>query len=202
MSIVAYVRLNKIHNMFTEHPRLEFKEYILRRLEIKDACDVMEIYSNEDIKRYDRLPIIRNIKGAKKTIEELSEKYYSGERIDWAIEHRQTGKVIGLFALHNISIVDSKSDIGYILNKSFTNSGIMTEVVSLMVKYLFNEIGMHKLNATININNTASIKVCESANFKIEGYSSGAWFNTVDGDFVDCYIYSIINEQWKFIIEK
>lgn len=202
MAVVAYLRLNKIDKIFNEHHTLESEDFVLRKIEMKDIPDIIELYSSKELMVYDRVPRIEDEKSAKRFIEEIYDKYDNRERIDWGIVHKETGKLIGIFALYNISLIDSRGEIGYILNPQFRHKGIMQVVTSWMIDFLFNYVGMHKLEANINIHNESSIRMCENVGFKMEGSRKSYLFNKWTGEFMDSYLYAIINDKWEIIMER
>ncbi|GIM29634.1 N-acetyltransferase [Clostridium polyendosporum] len=202
MPLFARFKLNNIESIFNDFPELETEGFKLRKLKKDDAKDIWDIYQNKDIATYDRAPFIRDEESAKDFIEELSELYEERIRIDWAIEDKRISKVIGLIVLFNISLVDSRAEVGYVLNRDFTNRGIMKYILSWLVDFSFNYAGIHKLEANINTGNISSIKVCESAGFEKEGTRKAHCFNKRTGIYMDNYVYGLINNRWDIIIER
>lgn len=202
MPLFARFKLNNIESIFNDFPELETEKFKLRKLKKDDAKDIWDIYQNKDIITYDRAPFIRDQDSSRDFIEELGELYEERIRIDWAIEDKHISKVIGLIVLFNISLVDSRAEVGYVLNKDFTNRGIMKYILRWLVDFSFNYVGIHKLEANININNIASIKVCEGAGFEKEGIRKAHCFNKRTGTYMDNYVYGLINNRWDIIIEK
>lgn len=59
--------------------------------------------------------------------------------------------------------------IGYFLDQDFNGKGYMTEAVEAVVRYTFNELGLHRIEAGVMPHNIGSIKVLLKAGFTQEG---------------------------------
>ena len=73
--------------------------------------------------------------------------------------------------------------------------GYGTEAAQLMVDYLFLSKNILRIQATTIVKNKASQRVLEKAGFTIEGTCRKSSF--VRGVWNDCYLYSILREEWK-----
>lgn len=71
--------------------------------------------------------------------------------------------------------------------------GVMTEVVNMMVRYLFETKQMNRIRLVIHPDNAASRRLAEKCGFTHEGTARSAWFNK--GRHHDVEIYSILHED-------
>ena len=77
--------------------------------------------------------------------------------------------------------VAQSGTIGYWIGKPYSNRGYMTEALRLMIRYAFEELGLHRLDAACLPNNTASLALLRRVGFTEEGYArqylkiGGAW---------------------------
>jgi len=86
-------------------------------------------------------------------------------------------------------------EIGYFLVPIERGKGYGTEVVQLMVDYLFLFKNVVRVQAMTNVGNKASQRVLEKAGFRIEGTVRKLAF--VRGVWTDWYLHSILREEWK-----
>jgi RimJ/RimL family protein N-acetyltransferase len=86
-------------------------------------------------------------------------------------------------------------EIGYSLMPTERGKGYCTEATRLMVDYLFLSKDTMRIQAQTDPRNIASHKVLEKAGFKKEGTLRKSFF--MRGELRDCYIYSILREEWK-----
>lgn len=61
-------------------------------------------------------------------------------------------------------------EIGYILRKDFWGKGFATEIASRLIKFGFEELKLPKVFATIDEDNTNSIKVAEKTGMQFDRY--------------------------------
>ena len=86
-------------------------------------------------------------------------------------------------------------EIGYSLVPSERGKGYCSEAVKIMVDYLFLSKETMRIQAQTDPRNVASQKVLERVGFKKEGILRKSFF--MRGELRDCYIYSILREEWK-----
>ena len=61
--------------------------------------------------------------------------------------------------------------LGYCVGEPFARKGYMTEGLGLVVKYAFEELKLHRLEANIQPGNLASIALARRSGFRYEGFS-------------------------------
>jgi ribosomal-protein-alanine N-acetyltransferase len=61
--------------------------------------------------------------------------------------------------------------LGYSIDQQFSSRGIMTEHLEQVCRYAFEELGLHRLEASIMPHNAASRRVLEKCGFQKIGYS-------------------------------
>jgi ribosomal-protein-alanine N-acetyltransferase len=100
---------------------------------------------------------------------------------------------IHCFSVNNYS---DSLEISYILfDVAKRNHGYTTQAVDLLVDYLFKQTRVNRIQLTIPIGNTASIRVAEKAHFNREGIARGAYF--LDGEDVDLHVYALLRKEWQ-----
>jgi len=116
--------------------------------------------------------------------------------IEWKrfIIQKKDGSKIGI-TWHMINQPYRTMEISYFLIPSERRKGYGTEVVQLMVDYLFLSKDIFRIQATTNVRNKASQRILEKAGFRIEGTMRK--FQFVRGVWTDYYLHSILREEWK-----
>jgi YhcH/YjgK/YiaL family protein len=120
--------------------------------------------------------------------------YSSGQSYHWAIE--KDGEVIGDIAVMRWSGTHLDCEIGYCLSRKFWNQGIMTEALRTVMKFLFEEVGFHRIILRHYTENPASGKVMQKAGLKVEGVFRKAMKHK-DGNFVDLVQYAALRDEWQ-----
>jgi [ribosomal protein S5]-alanine N-acetyltransferase len=85
--------------------------------------------------------------------------------------------------------------LGYYLGAKFTRQGFMTDAVKIFVRFAFLDLKLHRLEANVQPENLASIKVLERNGFTKEGYSRK--YLKIGGRWRDHERWAMIVEDWK-----
>ncbi|TWE04984.1 ribosomal-protein-alanine N-acetyltransferase [Neobacillus bataviensis] len=81
--------------------------------------------------------------------------------------------------------------IGYFLDEQYNGKGYMTDAVTLVIDYAFNELELHRIEAGVMPHNIGSIRVLEKSGFHKEGI---AVKNVkINGKWEDHQVLAIIN---------
>lgn len=174
----------------------ETERLIVRTWEEKDCQDLYEICSDKITNKYLTYPLYTSYQNAVDRIAYMQTKTTFKDN-DWAIELKETGKVIG-----SIGIVSFKekaggiAEIGYQLGSNYFRCGYMTEVVTSMIKYLFDNNLVSRIEAKHDVNNPASGKVMLKSGMTFEGVLRKSDANNASPR-IDCATYSILKEEYE-----
>lgn len=97
----------------------------------------------------------------------------------------------------NIDIIDEYTgNVGWYVHKDHQNKGYATEAGRQLLKFGFEYLGLHRIEAHCHVNNVRSYKVMEKLKMRREGcnikdhkYKGGVWG--------DSYTYAILEEEFK-----
>jgi ribosomal-protein-alanine N-acetyltransferase len=177
---------------FTPFPDLETKRLFLRRVTKNDVDSIFELRSNAKTMKYIPRPLLKTTEDALQHIATIDAKIESNEGINWAITIRNDPKVIGIIGHYKIKPEHFRAELGYMLLPEFNGKGIITEAVEEVVKYGFNVMKLHSVEAIIDPENLGSARVLEKNNFVKEGHFKENEF--YEGRFLDTVIYSRLNK--------
>ncbi len=85
--------------------------------------------------------------------------------------------------------------LGYYVGAAFARQGFMTEALQLMLKYSFNELKLHRLEANIQPANVASVALVKRSGFIREGFSRD--YLKICGQWRDHERWAITADLWK-----
>ena len=106
------------------------------------------------------------------------------------------GIVIGSITLSQIFRGGFQSAyLGYFMGAPYARRGYMTEALQLALRYTFEKLKLHRLEANIQPANVASIALVKRAGFSLEGFSRR--YLRVCGRWRDHERWAIIAEDWK-----
>jgi ribosomal-protein-alanine N-acetyltransferase len=179
------------------HPfkNLETNRLLLRRIDFKDVDAVLELRGNPQTMKYIPRPLAKNQEDALEHIAMINEKIESNIGINWAITMKGNPKLIGIIGHYKISIENQRAEIGYMLLPEFHGKGIITEAIKVVVKYGFEEMQLHSIEAIIDPRNYGSEKALQKSGFVKEAHLLENEF--YDGEFLDTVIYSLLKRNYR-----
>jgi ribosomal-protein-alanine N-acetyltransferase len=106
-----------------------------------------------------------NTQETKAYIQKMNEGVDSNKWIVWAIEHKESNRVIGSVCIWNINLEQKSGELGYGIIPDYQGQGFMKEVLLQVVEYGFDVMGLKELYAYTEENNLKSIRLLEKCNF-------------------------------------
>jgi RimJ/RimL family protein N-acetyltransferase len=167
---------------------------ILRGYTYDDIPDIVDFVSHPSVAR--ATPEIEATEpGARKYIDvQRSYQPFEQDRcFDLAIEHKETGKVIGLLSL--VRRKHQQAEIGWALGIGYRGQGFATEAASALVEFGFTALGLHRIQAETSITNSGSRGVMERLGMTQEARLRETTFR--DGEWQDSLIYGLLAGEWQ-----
>jgi ribosomal-protein-alanine N-acetyltransferase len=174
---------------FDPFPVLETGRLNLRKISMKDAGDMFDLRTNEDAMKYINKPKLLSIDDAKEIIKKMND----ANRIQWGITSKITDTIIGTIGYHKIEKEHYRAEIGYMLHPQYWNTGLMSEAITKVINYGFDEMKLNSIEAIINPDNAISRKILKKFNFIKEGYFKENFF--FEGKFFDSEVYSLLKTK-------
>jgi ribosomal-protein-alanine N-acetyltransferase len=112
---------------------------------------------------------------------------------DWAIRDVEDMMIGAIGILYDHGIKSHRSQIGYWLGKPFWNQGIISNVIEVFTKYIFEHRDLVRLEGHVFGYNPSSCRALEKAGFRQEGFLE--WAQYKDGAYLDIYIYAKVNRS-------
>lgn len=150
-------------------PRLEAPGVVLRPLEVADAGALFAAHSDEVTHKYWSSPPHRSVDETARYIEETLA--LPGAYV-WAITE-SGGEALGRIGIFIER--DGVGDIGVIMRREATGRGLASKALDLVVRHGFDMLGLHRIGADIDPDNTSSISLFLRAGFQREGLLRGNW---------------------------
>ncbi|OPJ62853.1 GNAT family N-acetyltransferase [Clostridium oryzae] len=128
------------------------------------------------------------------SIETSIEMRKNDKMYSWGIFDNEYKKLVGTVDLFQVFRGALQSCLlGYSLDKEYNGRGYMTEAVSLVVRFAFDELKLHRIEAGVRQDNIGSMRVLEKAGFHKEGI---AIKNVkINGKWEDHQMFAIISDR-------
>lgn len=171
-------------------PIIETPRLILRDIRLTDAQRFFEIRSNPEVMKYMDRELTRSIEEAEEMLKDSIEAYRKQTAVIWAITFKDNDDMVGYVCLLKWQREHFRAEAAYALLPAYQGKGIMSEALGAVIKYGFETLNLHRIEADVNPGNMPSIKLLEKFNFQREAYFRENFF--FNGKFVDSVIYGLL----------
>jgi ribosomal-protein-alanine N-acetyltransferase len=180
---------------FNPFPLIATEKLLLRKVELNDVNEIFFLRSDERVMRYiDRSPA-KSLEEAGEFIKKITELEENNEAVTWAITIKENPELIGTICYWNIQKEHYRAEVGYVLHPDYWGKGIMQEAFTKVLNYGFKVMDLHSIEANVNPDNKASIKLLERNNFTREAYFRENYF--YNEKFLDSAIYSLLISEYR-----
>jgi len=153
----------------SETPTLTAGGVVLRPLEDADAAALFVAHGDPETHKYWATPAHASVEETARYIEETLA--IKGANV-WAITE-SGGEALGRVALFVVR--EGVGEIGIVMRREATGRGLASKALNLVVDYGFSRLGLHRIAADIDPDNSASISLFLRAGFQREGLLRANW---------------------------
>jgi ribosomal-protein-alanine N-acetyltransferase len=183
-----------MHVNFEPFPVIVTERLQLKEITTADVEALFEIRSDKNLMKYIARPVATSFEDVTNLIELISRRRKSNEGINWGIFLKDNPYLLGMIGFVNLYKEDYRAEIGYMLNGRYHRQGIVQEAFEAVVKYGYEKMNLHSIEATIHPDNIASARLLEK-----KGFTRDAYFKenklSPEGVFEDTVIYSQVRPK-------
>jgi len=182
--------------VFEEFPILRSSKLELKKIEDRHLRELFDIYDNEKVFEFCGIIPKHNLQTVSKMIGHFDRDYQKKSRVKWGIfQKSQNDTLVGIIEAMDFNQKVDMVTIGYYLAEAYWGKGIATEAVHMIVKYLFEEVAINRIQAEVMPLNEPSKKVLLKNGFLKEGLIRQASLWSGKG-IVDLEIYGYLKEDY------
>ena len=179
-------------DLFEKFPTIETERCRLRQVKDEDSKTLFEILSDHETMKHFGIKLATDPAEVSKSIEMRKKGFTEKRGIGWIIADKQTDQMLGLvnfpFWLRQFYL----SKLSYILHKDFWGKGFMSEVLPYCLNFGFEKMALHRIEAVIDPENIASLKLVEKIGFKRECLMIEQGYDFIQQKFNDTYLYCLL----------
>lgn len=109
---------------------------------------------------------------------------------------KSTRNLVGFCGFHMWYLDHNRAEIGYALyDDSIKRKGLMTEAMTKVLSFGFDELKLHRMEAMIGTNNEASKRLVKGFGFQYEGLMKEHYLK--DGVYEDSEVYGLIKDHYR-----
>lgn len=129
---------------------IETERLILKPIDESHVEDILKIRSNEVVNQFvKRIPPKTNY-DALDYILTIKKRNQNNESLNWGISYKNQQNLLGTICLWKFSDDRTEAEVGYELLPDHHRKGIMSEALSAVLNYGFNELNLHEILAFTN----------------------------------------------------
>lgn len=179
--------------MFTLRVNEEIELQLLEKRHKEELYELVD-QNREHLREW--LPWVDNMKSAEDYNEIFPmwlHRFADGNGFEAGIRYK--GKLVGMLGVHEINWNKRATSLGYYLAEEAGGKGIMTKSVTAVLRYLFEDLKLNKVEIHCGVDNDRSRGIPIRLGFKLDGVMrDGEWLYD---HFHDMAVYSMLASDWN-----
>ena len=168
---------------------------VLRPYRLADVEDVFAYASDADVAQQMEWAAHRDRDETVAHVQNCIDAYEKRVWSPFAVELRETGRVVGGIDLRIVSAGHRVGETGYVLSRAQWGKGVNLEMGRLVLAYGFDDVGLNRIQATCNVENRRSYRTLEKLGLLREGMLRE--FRIEKGIARDKFMYAILASEWR-----
>lgn len=149
--------------------RLETDRLILREFTRADGPDMYNNWASDDeVTKFLVWPTHANLAVSREVIENWLAGYEHADQYIWCLELKGGFQAIGSIGVVERHLETETLEIGYCLSRKYWGQGLMSEALTVVVGFLFNQVKALRLEARIDERNWRSRSLLEKCGFDFD----------------------------------
>lgn len=167
----------------------------IRHLTQNDLDDFHIYRSNPEVTKYQGFDVMTR-EQASEFIAKQENKLFGkrGEWVQYAIESKEIGRLIGDCAIKLDAFDERIAEVGMTVSHLHQQKGYAKEAFSGIMDFLFAVKNIHRIVETVDAENIASISLLESLKFRREGHFIENIF--FKGNWGSEFQYAMLKREW------
>jgi [ribosomal protein S5]-alanine N-acetyltransferase len=175
-------------------PLLAGKRVALRELRISDAASLFAMLTTEEVARFISPPP-STVDGFERFIAWTMRQRAAGAYACYAVTLQGFDTAIGIFQVRETEPGFTTAEWGFAIGSPFWGTGVFEESASLVLEFVFETLGVHRLEARAAVVNGRG----NGALLKIGAVNEGVLRKSFlrNGRYLDQVLYAIVDDDWR-----
>jgi ribosomal-protein-alanine N-acetyltransferase len=153
---------------FNSADPLTTPRFVLRAPVLSDAAAVSKLRSDPLVNRFLHRSSTTTVEEAIQFLQKIIANNASHQSVYWVIAAKDTDQLIGTVCFWNIVPALDEAEVGYELRSEFFRQGVMQEVLPVVIRFGFEEMGLQRITALPFGENERSVKLLERHHFTLD----------------------------------
>ena len=181
--------------IFSHIPELETERLLLRQMRVCDSADMYDYARRPEVTEYLLWRPHSDVQYTRRYLEYLGGRYRIGVHYEWAVIHKETGRMIGTCGFARIDSAHNCGEIGYVLHPDFRGQGLITEAAERVLQFGFGVLGLNRIEARYMVGNEPSRRVMNRLGMLFEGVQRASML--VKGKYRDIATCAILAKDYR-----
>ena len=182
----------------SEIPTLQYGRYTLRPPAEKDVVAIFNACQDPLIPRFTTVPANYTMAHALDYVQRVPVSIELKRELPFVIEFGvgDDKEFAGVISFHTISIENHRAEIGYWMHAPMRGKGIGTIAAKMITNYGFTTMGLRRIEAAVDVDNSASQKLLMRAGYSKERIIRQRVTRS-NGSQIDMVELAVIADEWK-----
>lgn len=176
---------------------LETERLFLSEISWDDVDDIHRLHSYPEVDEFNTLGIPKNLEESRKYVRDIIDAQMKIPRKTyiWKIKLKKNSKFIGITGTILSNDIFRLAELFYKFEPVYWGHGYATEVTKRLIRFGFDHLRLHKIEAGVATENIRSVRVLEKAGMTREGLRRKML--PIRGEWKDNYHYAILESDPK-----
>jgi RimJ/RimL family protein N-acetyltransferase len=175
-------------------PKLSGRQVVLRELRTADAVSLHALLTPEEVSRFISTPP-SSVEGFEKFIAWTQRQRTAGTYVCFAVTLRGFDTAIGIFQVRDLGQDFQTAEWGFAIGAAFWGTGVFEEGAQLVLEFVFETLGVHRLEARAAILNGRGNGALQKLGAVQEGILRRSFL--CGGRYLDQALYALLGADWR-----
>jgi ribosomal-protein-alanine N-acetyltransferase len=161
-------------DVFSDPPVLHTERLVLRQITESDGEGLLSIFADDQVTEFYAWDRFTDVGQGHELAARTAGQFRQREAIRWGLVLPGAPHIIGTCGYTGWSQENRFALLGYDLARDYWRRGLMSEAVAAVLRFGFEQMALHRVEATVLTGNTASAALLSRAGFQREGVSAEA----------------------------
>jgi [ribosomal protein S5]-alanine N-acetyltransferase len=176
--------------MQKKFPEIQTERCLLRKIVDSDIENIFRGLSHPEVIKYYGVSY-QTLEATQAQMKFYADLEANETGVTWAICNTDNSIFYGVVGVYHISKEHKKAELGFWLLPEFWGKGILVEVMPFVYEYVFNTLGIHRIEAFVETENVNSKRLMQKINFRHEGTMQDCEIK--NGKYISLDIYARFN---------
>jgi [ribosomal protein S5]-alanine N-acetyltransferase len=180
---------------------LQTPRLVLRRLELEDAGELLELMSDPELFRYEPRPAWEEADVERWLPKAVKAKLSDDEgQMSIALVHERDKKLIGLLQMAYPSTTRDQAKLEIQIHRDYHRQGLATEALLVGLNFCFRDIRLHRVMAGTDSRNIAGTRLLTKVGMRKEAEFLKNRF--IDGEWANSVWFAMLREEFLQNLSK